>query len=43
MIEIENTEYEFSADIINMIKRNIGGHIAPNVSFLIDNLNCISV
>lgn len=33
----ENTLYEFSADIINLIQSGVGGHIAPNVSFLIDN------
>ena len=32
----ENTLYVFSADIINMIEEGVGGHIAPNVSFLID-------
>lgn len=32
----ENTLYEFTADIINMIQRNVTGHIRPNVSFLID-------
>jgi len=32
----ENTIYEFSADIINMIRAGVGGHINPNVSFLID-------
>lgn len=33
----ENTTYEFSADIINMIRPSVGGHIKPNVTFLIDN------
>ncbi|MEO1515451.1 MAG: gliding motility-associated C-terminal domain-containing protein [Bacteroidota bacterium] len=33
----ENTDYEFSADIINLIRSSISGHIAPNVSFLLDN------
>ncbi len=32
-----NTLYEFSADIINMIKRGVTGHILPNVSFFLDN------
>jgi len=32
----ENTLYEFSADVINMIRRGVTGHIKPNVSFLID-------
>jgi gliding motility-associated-like protein len=32
----ENTLYEFSADVINMIKTNVLDHIKPNVSFLID-------
>ncbi len=32
----ENTLYEFSADVINMIRRGVADHIRPNVSFLID-------
>jgi gliding motility-associated-like protein len=32
----ENTLYEFSADIINLIRSGIPDHIAPDVSFLID-------
>ena len=32
----ENTLYEFSADIINMIRTQVTGHIEPNVSFLLD-------
>jgi len=32
----ENTLYEFSADVINMIRREVTDHIKPNVSFLID-------
>ena len=32
----ENTQYEFSADIINLIRVGVGGHIEPNVTFLID-------
>ena len=31
--------YEFSADVINLIKPSVGGHIKPNVSFLIDGVN----
>src|SRR5688500_1802692 len=34
----ENTVYEFSADVINLIKSGVGGHIMPNVSFLIDDV-----
>lgn len=34
----ENTLYVFSADMINMIRTGVGGHIAPNVSFLIDDI-----
>ncbi len=33
----ENTLYVFSADIINIVKRNTLGHILPNVSFLLDD------
>ena len=32
----ENTLYEFSADVINLIQVGVGGHIMPNVSFLLD-------
>lgn len=32
----EDTQYEFSADIINLIAMGVTGHIDPNVSFLID-------
>lgn len=34
----ENTVYEFSADVINLIRNGVGGHILPNVSFLIDDV-----
>lgn len=34
----ENTLYEFSADIINLIKVGTANHIDPNVSFLIDGV-----
>ncbi len=34
----ENTLYEFSADIINLIKTGIPDHIDPNVSFLLDGV-----
>ena len=34
----ENTLYEFSADIINVIRIGIPDHIFPNVSFLIDDV-----
>ena len=33
----ENTLYDFSADIINMIIPGVPDHIQPNVSFLIDD------
>lgn len=33
----ENTLYEFSADVINLIRKGTTGHILPNVSFLIDD------
>lgn len=32
----ENTLYEFSADVINLIRSSVTDHIRPNVSFLID-------
>lgn len=34
----ENTVYEFTADVINLIRKNTTGHILPNVSFLIDDV-----
>jgi len=34
----ENTLYEFSADIINLIKKGWDDHIDPNVDFLIDDV-----
>lgn len=34
----ENTLYEFSADVINLVKNGTSGHILPNVSFLIDDI-----
>ncbi len=34
----ENTLYEFSADILNLIKIGTQNHIDPSVSFLIDNV-----
>ena len=34
----DNTLYEFSADIINLIQSGVTGHIRPNVSFLIDGV-----
>ncbi len=33
----DNTSYEFSADIINVVKREITGHSDPNVDFLIND------
>ncbi len=32
----DNTLYEFSADMINMIRDGVPGHILPRVSFLLD-------
>ena len=32
----ENTTYQFSADIINLIAQGVTDHIRPNVAFLID-------
>lgn len=34
----DNTLYQFSADVINIIEKAAGGHILPNVSFLIDDV-----
>lgn len=34
----ENTLYEFSADILNLVRIGTANHIDPNVSFLIDNV-----
>ena len=34
----ENTLYEFSADIINIVGRNVSNHIEPNVDFLINGV-----
>jgi len=34
----DNTLYEFSADIINLIAPGVGGHIMPNVSFLLNDI-----
>ncbi len=33
----ENTLFEFSADVINMIRQEVADHLLPNVSFLIDD------
>ncbi len=33
----ENTLYEFSADVINVVRRNVADHIFPNISFLLDD------
>lgn len=38
----ENTVYEFSADIINLVRTGVEGHIFPNVSFLINDLEQFS-
>ena len=34
----ENTLYEFSADVINLIRTGVTNHIDPNVSFLLDGV-----
>lgn len=34
----EGTKYEFSADVLNIVKTPVGNHILPNVSFLIDGV-----
>ena len=34
----ENTLYEFTADVINLIRTGTTGHILPNVSFLLDDV-----
>ena len=33
----ENTLFEFSADVINLIRQGVTDHIKPNVSFLLDD------
>lgn len=38
----DNTLYEFSADIINLIKIGIPNHSDPNVSFLLDGVEMFS-
>ncbi|RME96028.1 MAG: hypothetical protein D6772_12440 [Bacteroidetes bacterium] len=38
----DNTLYEFSVDIINLIRPGVGGHIQPNVSFLLDGMLAFS-
>ncbi len=35
----ENTLYEFTADVINLIRIGVADHIKPNVSFLIDGVS----
>jgi gliding motility-associated-like protein len=34
----ENTQYEFSADIINMIQSGVANHILPNVAFFLNGV-----
>lgn len=34
----ENTLYAFSADVINLIKTGVTNHVAPNVSFLLNDV-----
>ena len=34
----ENTFYEFSADIINIVRKGTANHIKPNISFLLDGI-----
>ncbi len=38
----ENTLYEFSADIINLIRIGVANHIKPNVSFLLNGVELFS-
>ncbi len=38
----ENTLYEFSADIINIVRLGVPNHSEPNVSFLLDNISIFS-
>ena len=38
----ENTLYEFSADVINVVGRGVTNHILPNVSFLLDDVEQIT-
>ena len=33
----ENTLYEFSADVINVVRRGVPDHILPNISFLLND------
>lgn len=33
----DNTSFQFSADVINMVRRPVPGHILPNVAFLIND------
>ena len=37
----ENTSFEFSADIINLIRQGVGDHSDPNVDFLIDDVQVL--
>ncbi|MFT4565952.1 MAG: gliding motility-associated-like protein [Saprospiraceae bacterium] len=37
----ENTTFEFSADIINLIRQGVDGHSDPNVDFLIDDVKVL--
>lgn len=38
----ENTLYEFSADVINLIRTGVANHIQPNVSFLLNGVEMVS-
>lgn len=38
----ENTLYQFSADIINIVRTGVANHILPNVDFLIDDISQFS-
>lgn len=38
----ENTLYEFSADVINLIRIGVTGHSEPNLSFLLDDVEQFS-
>lgn len=38
----ENTIYEFSADVINVVRASVANHSSPNVSFLLDGQEILS-
>jgi len=38
----ESTQYEFTADVLNIIRTEVADHLLPNVSFLIDDKELFS-